>query len=377
MDVFIKFCICFFMGGVVKRIVSLIFTFLLLYPLAAFGNDAVLRLLIWEGYTPQKFVEEFEKKIETKYGKRIKLAISYALSSDEFFDPVRSKNVDLITVSHHSIKDIQFNYIGKKLILPLDLENIPNHANVFSDLKEADYHLSDGKIYGLPVANGPYGLAYNTKLFEQPPKSWKIFWEPAYKNKYAIGVQEYLYNINITALAMGYPREALNHFDTLNNDKFKKKLRQLAVNSGRGWIGVDKPEDLMGMDFAMSWGDSLPSLKQKGEIWKMADPVEGTMWWVDEYAITWALSDKPFLKKVAEEWINYSLAPDFQINHIIREIGIYPVVKNIADKLTEEEKIRIQTFKGNKILQNNYSRRNWNGLKLLWDQAVEGIAVKR
>jgi spermidine/putrescine-binding protein len=365
------------MGGVVKIIVSLILTFLLLYPLAAFGNDAVLRLLIWEGYTPQKFVEEFEKKIETKYGKRIKLAISYALSSDEFFDPVRSKNVDLITVSHHSIKDIQFNYIEKKLILPLDLENIPNHANVFSDLKEADYHLSDGKIYGLPVANGPYGLAYNTKLFEQPPKSWKIFWEPAYKNKYAIGVQEYLYNINITALAMGYPREALNHFDTLNNDKFKKKLRQLAVNSGRGWIGVDKPEDLMGMNFAMAWGGSLPSLKQKGEIWKMADPVEGTMWWVDEYAITWALSDKPFLKKVAEEWINYSLSPDFQINHIIREIGIYPVVKNIADKLTEEEKIRIQTFKGNKILQNNYSRRNWNGLKLLWDQAMEGAAVKR
>jgi spermidine/putrescine-binding protein len=354
----------------------------LMSPLIAFGGEDVLRLLIWEGYAPENHIEEFQGEIEAKYGKKVRLKISYAVSSDDFFDPVRNKKVDLITVSHHSMKDAQFNYIDKKLFLSPDFRNIPNHANLFPDLKDADYHLRDGKIYGIPVANGPYGLAYNTRDFTRAPQSWNILWDPAYKNKYVIGAHEYLYNINITALAMGYPREDINSFDVLNNDAFKNKLRQLAVNAGGGWIGVDKPEDLMGMSLAMSWGDSLSSLKRRGEIWKMADPVEGTMWWVDEYAITWALEDNPFLKKVAEEWINKSLSPSFQINHIVRELGVYPVVMDTGNMLTKEEKQRIQPspvskpFMETRILQHTYSQRDRNGLKLMWDKAMGGVIIK-
>jgi len=138
----------------------------------------------------------------------------------------------------------------------------------------------------------------------------------------------------------------------------------------------------MGMSFGMSWGDSLSSLKRKGEIWKMAEPVEGTMWWVDEYAITWTLSDQPFKKKIAEEWINRCLSPDYQINHLIRELGVYPVVTNISDKISDEERKRVKisseigSFKENRILQYKYSQRDRNGLKLLWDEAMKGIPLK-
>jgi len=220
-------------------------------------------------------------------------------------------------------------------------------------------------------------------VFKQAPQSWKIFWDPTYKNRYVIGDQEYLYNINITALVMGYSRETINCFDALNNDAFKKKLRQLAVNSGAGWVGVEKPGDLIGMSFAMAWGDSLSSLERMGEIWKMADPIEGTMWWIDENALTWALADKPFLKKVAEEWINMSLSSDFQVNHLIRELSLYPIVTNITDKLTKEGKMHFQTsttsesFMETRILQHTYSQRDRNGLKSRWDKAMEGVDSTR
>ncbi len=114
----------------------------------------------------------------------------------------------------------------------------------------------------------------------------------------------------------------------------------------------------------------------------MADPKEGTLWWIDDYAITYALADKPFLKKVAEEWINKALSSAFQVDHLIREVGIYPVVTNIADKLTDSEKIRIQPdtfdfFMDKRILQQIHSQRDRNGLKLMWDEAMQGIASDR
>ena len=321
--------------GIIKVLQCILAMLLLLSPISTFGDENQLRLLVWEGYTPKKYIQEFEKNIEKAYGKRVKVNISYAESPDDFYDAIRDKQVDIVTISHHTIKDARFNFIVKKLILPFNLKNIPNHTNITPDLKMADYHVSNGEIYGIPVANGPYGLAYNTAVFKQAPKSWKIFWNPANKDKYVIGAHEYLYNINITALAHGYPKNSINSFDVLNTKEFKEKLKQLIVNAHSLWIGVDKPADLLGMSFATSWGDSLSALKRRGEIWKMAEPAEGTMWWIDEYALTHALARRPFIKKVAEAWINKSLSPDFQVDHLVREVGIYPVVTNITDKEIE------------------------------------------
>jgi len=213
---------------------------------------------------------------------------------------------------------------------------------------------------------------------EQPPDSWNIFWDPAYKNQYSLGAFEYLYNSNITALAMGYPYELINDFDTLNNTEFKKRLRALAENASTFWKGVDYAEDLEGLSFATSWGDSFSDLKRRGESWKMAEPVEGTMWWIDVYSLTWALTDKPFKKKVAEEWINKILSTDFQLEHLMREVQIFPVISNIEHMLTESEKIRLfpdltDSVSGNRIIQQTYNQRDRNGLQLLWNEAIQGI----
>jgi spermidine/putrescine transport system substrate-binding protein len=365
-----------------KLLTFLLSMLLLILPVSAFGDEDVLRLLIWEGYAPKRYVEEFEREIEVKYGRKVKMEISFVAGSDDFYNPVRDKSVDLITISHHLFKDKRFNFIAKKLLLPLDVTNIRDHTNVIPALQKADYHFSNGKVYGVPVAQGPYGLAYNTEMFKQGPQSWKIFWDPAFKNKYVIGANEYLYNANITALALGYPVDSINSYDVLNNNEFKKRLRQLVTNAHSFWIGQDTVDDLIGLSFAASWGDSLTSLKKRGEIWKMAKPAEGTPWWIDEYAITWALADRPFMKKVAEEWINKVLSPGFQIDNIVRELTIYPVVKNITDKLTDEENKRIRTstsgaFMDKRILQHITSQRDRNGIKLLWDAAMDGISIKR
>jgi len=340
-----------------------------------------LNVLIWDGYAPKKFVSAFEEKIEKKYDRKVKLNVMTATSSDDFYNKVRDKSVDLITPSHHSIKDERFDFITKKLLLPIDLENIPNYKNLIQDYKKAEFCTENNEVYGIPIANGPYGLGYNSELIT-PPGSWKIFWDDNYKKRYSLGLHEYLYNVNLTALALGYPKESISSYDALNNDIFKKKLRQLAVNAKSFWIGVDYADDLKGLDFAASWGDSFSELKRQGELWKMANPKEGTLWWIDVYALSWALADQPFMKKVAEEWINEVLSTDFQIENLVREVQIYPVITNIENMLTHKEKLTLLTNSpesvvGSKILQQTYSQRDRNGLKLMWDEALKGISIEK
>ncbi|MCK5564426.1 MAG: extracellular solute-binding protein [Planctomycetes bacterium] len=344
-------------------------------------QEDVLRILTGEGHTPKQFVEDFEKYIETKYGRKVKVQLVYLSGPDDWYKLIRSKRVDLVLLTHHHFRDERYKYIENGLLLPLDLKNIPNFKNVIPTLQNAEYLCSDGKVYASPVSHGPYGLAYNTGILKEEPSSWNILWEPRFKGKYVIGANEYIYNCNITALALGYPKESVSSYDALNNKEFKDKLRQLAAGAHSFWIGADRVDDLAGKPLATAWGDSMSGLKERGELWKMAEPKEGTSCWIDNYTITWTLADKPFLKKVAEECINRFLSTEYQINHITRLMSLTPIITNTGDLLTVEERERLHIgtpnfFRENRILQNTYSERDRNGLKLLWDEAMEGINVE-
>jgi len=342
----------------------------------------VLRLLIWEGYAPTQYVEAFEQEVEAKYGRKVELKISFCEGPEDFYAPIRTKSVDVVTLTHNYFKDERFNYIDGSLLLPIEIENLSNFQEVIPGLREADYLSSEGNTYGIPICQGPYGLAYNTDELEHSPDSWGILWDPEFRNKYVLGGNEYLYNISMTALAFGYARESISNYNVLNNSAFKEKLRQLTTNAHSFWIGQDSADDLSGNSLAAVWGDSLGTLKKRGELWELAEPKEGSLCWVDNYAITWALKDKPFLKKVAEEWINKLLESDYQVDYIVREITLGPVTTNIGDLLTAQEKDRLRVgtpnfFRDNRIPTPTCSRRDRNGLKLMWAQAMEGIQLDK
>lgn len=371
------------MGYFLNIIAVCIFASIVSFPSSVFAaKEDILRLLIWEGHAPKQHVEEFEKRIEAKYNRKVTLKIDYVTGSDDFYSAVRRKKVDMVMMTHHHFKDERFNYIKNKLLLPLDLKNIPNYRHVIPSLQKAEYLCCDGQRYAAPVSQGPYGLAFNQAHFKDEPQSWNIFWSPHLNGKYVIGVNEYIYNANITALALGYPQESIGNYNALNNKEFKDKLRQLAANAGAFWVGVDKADDLEGSILATSWGDSIGALKKRGEYWKIAEPIEGMPCWIDNYAITWALADKPFLKKVAEEYLNGLLSTAYQVQHIMRNLNLTPTITNIRDLLTPDEAQRIHPevptfFDKNRILQPTYSRRDRNGLKLLWKEAMEGIQIDK
>ena len=96
----------------------------------------------------------------------------------------------------------------------------------------------EGSRYGLPYNCGPYGLAYNTAVVKEAPKSWNVFWDKRYAGKYTINNNFHKVNIWITALALGYKYEDLFNIDRLDRKKIQPKLNELVKGAktplGRG-----------------------------------------------------------------------------------------------------------------------------------------------
>lgn len=333
------------------------------------NKDVTLRLFVYEGYAPNHMIEKFKYNMLKKYNAKIDIQVQHVGDLKNQFNIIRGRAADVVSLTHNLLNDGRFQYNNKRLILPLNLENIPNIKKISQNLEFDDSRKVKSRF--IPICQGPYGLAYNTAK-GPPPESWNIFWNEKMKHNYTIGLHESLYNIGITALALGYPLSSLSNFELLNNPTFKEKLRTLVRNSDTLWIGVEKPSDLKGKTIAAVWGDSFKKLKQKGEHWKIANPKEGTFRWIDYLALSKSLETQPFKKKIAEEWINFSLSNEYQINYLFRDLNSYPVISGVKRLVNESERSRLDILDSKKwFLLPTLANRDRNGIEKLWKNALK------
>ena len=333
-----------------------------------------LHMMTYEGTTPPGRLEEFTAIIKDKYGVDLEITVSYIADPGEYYKALRNKQVDIINAPHNTLKDPRYKLIQGKLILPLDLANIPNYADLIPGLQKADYAVEDGQVYAVPFAYAPYGLAYNTNLLATPPESWAAFWDPQNAGKYVIG-SDYEQNIYITALAMGVERDQLGSFDAVSSPEFLEKLTAFVKNARGMWIGVDTADVLQGTEFSTAWGFSFAELQQRGEVWQMADPKEGMMGAVGNWMISHTLLDQPQLKQIAEEWLNYVISPDYQLNHLVRKLSTSPTNMSIKAAMTPEEAAAFHLddpdyFETHLIPYPTLDNRSRQGFELLWKKAT-------
>ncbi len=345
----------------------------LMLPNMAFA-DVTIRLLTWEGYSPDDQVVKFQALMQKKHNVKVKMDITYISSADEYFDSIRRGKVDIIAPSHNIIKDERYKLLSQKLLLPIDLNVVSNYSKLLPSLQKASYATKGKNVYHVPLVHGPYGLAYNTAKFPTPPDSWNVFWDKAHKGKYAISSDYSEANIYLVALAEGFTKKELTDVTKLSSPAVVKRLALLIKNAGVLWEGVDSVKDFQDKDFGAAWGFSFPALLEKGQTWKMASPKEGTTGWVDGHSITNAVANKPMHKKIAEEWINFSISDDFQLEAIVKGIGSAPVNVAIKSRLTAQEVASFHLddpdyFENNIILWPTLNNRQRNLFKKLWKDA--------
>jgi spermidine/putrescine transport system substrate-binding protein len=369
------------LGHIVQKLaVICIVVSLTLAPDYVFAeNQQILRLLVWEGYAPETQREKFRQFIFEKYTIDVILKVAYIKDAEDGFAALRLKKADIVSPAHNRINDKRFKMIDSGLLLPLNLDNLPNYQQLNPSFKQLTHLVKDSVHYGLPFAWGPYGLVYNTEVFDEAPQSWNVLWDPKYKGQYSVADYGEI-NIYLSALAMGYEKTALGDFDRLNNKAFKVKLAALLGNAKSLWIGVDTANDLLQNKLASSWGFSLPELKRRGEILKWAYPKEGVPGWIDNHVLSQELANKPKLKRIAEEWINFTISSEFQTSVLVEALSTNPV-----NMLTVEtaSKIQKQGFYAKSlnepealiVLMPELDRRTRNGIDNLWNEALKHFSA--
>jgi len=358
--------------------ILLLYSFCSSYAIAS--DQHLLRLLVWEGYAPEEQRQEFKDFILAKYEVDLKLEVDYITTAEDGFEALRLQKADIVSPAHNRINDKRFRMIDLGLILPINLDHIPNYQDLNPSFKHLSHLVKNRKHYGLPFAWGPYGLVYNTKLFETPPSSWNTLWAAHFNNKLSIADYGEI-NIYITALALGYEINDIGNFEKLNNKLFRDKLGALVANAKSLWVGVDSADDLQNLTLASSWGFALPELKSRGELWSWAHPVEGVPGWIDNHVISHSLKDKPILKRIAEEWINYTISVEFQAKVLVEALGTHPVNQVTADLSTPEQKqaFYAESFddaEASIMLMPELDRRTRNGMDILWKEALTNQHIK-
>ena len=360
-----------------KKVFSFLITgFCFFYFTAGVSAETVtLRLHCWKDYAVP-YTDTFLEIVMAKYNRKIDIVVTNVFKPEEFWNVARGKKADLISPAYNILKGRQSIFIKKKMVLPVNPENIPNYKYVLPFLQKNRFVTEDNQIYGVPYSMGAYGLAYNAEKVNAP-ESWGVLWQKNNRNRYTISRYYPDCNIYITALTFGVDYRDLYDYDGLLKRvplrKFQAKLDTLSQYAFSMWDDMANHEEFDNLDYATTWGYGVAMANKNGGNWKIATPKEGTTMWVDHWAITHSVKDDAFKKKLCEEWINYCLSPDRQVD-VLRSWGASPVVSNINDRLTKDE---ISTFHvGNSeywsglSLWESLSHNTTEGYKGLWRRAV-------
>lgn len=116
------------------------------------SETETLRMLIWPSYDSKPHEDAFIRLVREKHGIDLKLEITHIAMNDDVFPALRDGKADIVSPSHQVPRDQRFQLIRLKLVLPLNLDNIPNCKNVIPALQKSVYCTEGRDIYGIPSA---------------------------------------------------------------------------------------------------------------------------------------------------------------------------------------------------------------------------------
>jgi spermidine/putrescine-binding protein len=248
-----------------------------------------LSLLVWEGYSDESAVHDFEKSHHSK------VSASYMGSSDELVAKLRggsASNYDVISPS----SDVAASIARTGLAAPLDLSKLPSYSQLSSKLRDLPLVKANGQVYGVPFMWGPNPLLYDTTALVQAPDSWAIFWNPKYKGK--ISLWDDLSTVYMAAQILGYDKPDPSHLYNLTDEELeavKKKLLELKPNIRKIWSTGGELTNLFEnheIVLAMGWPLNTNDLRKSSFPIGETIPKENTTGWIDHLMITAASSHK-------------------------------------------------------------------------------------
>jgi len=276
-----------------------------IFSVSCAKKTPALNLLVWEGYADSSFVKSFEEQHHCK------VSASYMGSSDELVAKLRggsAGNYDVISPS----SDVATSIAVAGLAAPLDLSKIPAYTQLSAQLTSLPLVHVKGAVYGVPFMWGPDPLLYDTNVFNKPPDSWNVLWDPKYRGK--ISVWDDLSTIYMAAQVLGFDQPDPSQLYNLTDAQLaavQKKLLELKPNIRKMWSTGGELTNLFQnheIVAAMGWPLMTNQLRRINFPIGETIPGENTTGWIDHLMITSASENK----ELAYEFLEYMIEAQTQ-----------------------------------------------------------------
>ena len=232
---------------------------------------------------------------------------------------------DVIFPSEYMIERL----IKEDRLEELNLDNIPNLANVIENLRNPSY--DPGNAHSVPYMWGTLGILYNTDLVSEPITSWQSLFDGEYAGSIFM-MNSLRDTIGLGLKALGYSMNTRDPQELREAGDLLVKQKQDHLVSGNF---VDETKDKMVAGEAalavIYSGDALYAM-EKADNLAYVVPEEGSNIWVDGMCIPKGTEHK----EAAECFINFMCDPE--IARMNMEYIYYSSpIKQVVEGLDEEE----------------------------------------
>ena len=285
-------------------------------------GEGELSLVNWAGYVEDG--TDYGPKYDwvTPFEKKTGCDVTYkeAGTSDEMVKLMRTGQYDGVSASGNATARL----VAGGDVDPVNVDLVPNYADVVPALKDQPYNTFDGVHYGVPHGRGANVLIWNTDDVSPAPKSWDIMLDPDKASEYAGKISAYDDPIYIADAAVylkaHQPDLGIDNPYELDEDQFNAAvdlLKEQRANVGEYWSNATKQiqaftngDDQVGTTWQYQYfvlkGDGQP-VTTSGESQGFL-PEEGATGWSD----TWMLSSEAAHPNCMYMWMDWVLEPKVQ-----------------------------------------------------------------
>ena len=139
-------------------------------------GEGELNLVAWAGYVEDgstdpavDWVTDFEKETGCQVNVKV------GNTSDEMVTLMRTGEYDGVSASG----DASGRLIEGGDVDPVNVDLVPNYADIFPALKDQEWNTVDGVNYGIPHGRGSNLLQWNPDAVKPDPTSWDVVFDPA------------------------------------------------------------------------------------------------------------------------------------------------------------------------------------------------------
>jgi spermidine/putrescine transport system substrate-binding protein len=270
-----------------KRIVLLFTLLALVFPVAVFAQDAEeiepwvcpegyegqeLHVYNWSTYIAETTIPDFEELCG--------VTVTYDIfdSNEDMLARIRQGNpgYDIIFPLSYYVPVM----VREELLVPIDLEKIPNLANIQEAFQERDY--DPGNEYTVPYLISTLGIGYNTEAFPDGITSWEQVW--AHEGNVA-WIDDPRTMLGIALNILGYDANTQDADEIVEARDYLLEnganVVQVAADDGQEWLARGD------VDVAVEWSGDVFQIAADCECEDFAYviPEEGTLFELDAVAI--------------------------------------------------------------------------------------------